>query len=176
MTVKRIGMLCLLFGVVFIALGITALPSRADDPSPGRGILPALRQVPLFQRLDEDQLEKLAEITELTERQAGKRIIAQGKRTRKMFITLDSEVRILINGNLIVVLPVNALVGEIEFLEDRPATADVVLITKSRVISMENKSLRKLMDANPGIGYVLMDEIARMEAHRLRTTSERQQK
>jgi hypothetical protein len=63
-----------------------------------------------------------------------------------------------------------------EFLEDVPASADVLLMGKSRVIMLEHKVLRGVMDADPGLGYALMYEIARMEANRLRTNSQRQAK
>ena len=108
--------------------------------------------------------------------QKGEYIITQGKRIGKMSVSLDSKVQIRIDGKLIVVLPIKSLVGEIEFLIDVPATADVVLNKNSRVLVLEHGALRKMMDANPRIGYVLMDGFARMEAQRLRMTNQRQQK
>jgi len=113
----------------------------------------------------------VAQVAELVERQDGDRIIEQGKRIGKMAIALDSEVRIQINGKTIRLLPPNSLVGEIEFLEDVPASADVVLMGKSKIILLEHKRFQGVMDADPGLGYRVMFEIARMEANRLRTNT-----
>jgi CRP-like cAMP-binding protein len=172
MYVKRMGFICVLFSVWIAFLGITATCSGAEGPTSCDALLPALRQVRVFQRLDEQQLRKVAEVAELVERQDGDRIIEQGKRIGKMAIALDSGVRIRIGGKTIRVLPANSLVGEIEFLEDVPASADVVLVGKSKIILLEHKRFQGVMDADPGLGYRVMVEIARMEANRLRTTTQ----
>ena len=163
--------------VAFLTIsGIASQPSGAEDNLSKASIVSALQQVPVFSRLDNSQLEKLSEAAELSQFHKGDKIIEQGKRTGRLFIVLGSEVQIRIGGALIVVLPKNALVGEIEFLEDVPASADVILNRNSRVIAIAHKALRGVMDANPGIGYILMDEIARMLANRLRMTDQRLQK
>ncbi len=174
MYVKRMGFVCVLFFLWIGCLGITADPSWAEGPGSCQALLSSLRQVPVFGRLDSDQLRKLAKVAELVEREDGDRIIEQGKRAGKMAIALDSEVRIRIDGETIRVLPSNSLVGEIEFLEDVPASADVVLVGKSRVIMLDHRSFQQVMDADPVLGYRVMVEIARMEANRLRTNNQGQ--
>ena len=176
MSEKWIGLICILCAVLLAVLGITPTRSGAEEPASGGTLLSALRQVPVFQRLDDSRLRKVAEVVGVSERQGGELIIEQGKRLGKMFIALDSEVQIKIDRKPITVLPKNSLVGEIEFLEDVPATADVVLMRKSRVISLGNADLRRVMDADPVIGYLLMYEIAKMEANRLRMNNQRKQK
>ena len=173
MPLRKSGLLCIPTLLFFLVFSV-AVPAD-NTPSHDSEVL-ALRQVPLFARLDDSQLRKVAEIAELRQGQKGERIITQGKRIGKMFVALDSEVQIRIGGELIVVLPIKSLVGEIEFLIDVPATADVVLNKNSRVLVLEHGPLRKVMDAHPRIGYVLMDGFASMEAHRLRETNQRQQK
>ena len=175
MPMKRMVFL-FLFVVFFTISGIASQPSCAEDNLSKGSVVSALQQVPVFARLDKSQLEKLSQAVELIQFQKGDKIIEQGKRTGRLFVVLDSEVQIRIGGALIVVLPENALVGEIEFLEDVPASADVILNRNSRVIAIEHKALRAVMDAHPRIGYILMDEIARMEANRLRMNDQRLQK
>jgi|GEM_PF-2798155 len=176
MYVKRSGFVWALLCIWIGCLGIAASPSGAEVPNSSEDLVPALRQVAVFQRLDEGQLRNVAEAAEMAEREEGDRIIEQGKRAGKMAIALDSEVRIRIDGETIRVLPPNSLVGEIEFLEDVHASADVVLVGKSRVILLEHRRFQQVMDADPGLGYRVMVEIARMEANRLRTNNQRQAK
>ena len=176
MYVKRMGLVNVLFFLWIGSLGITADQSWAEGPGSSQALLPSLRQVPVFQRLDGGQLRKVAKVAEVVEREGGDRIIEQGKRAGKMAIALDSEVRIRIDGETIRVLPSNSLVGEMEFLEDVHASADVVLVGKSRIILLDHRSFQQMMDADPVLGYRVMVEIARMEANRLRTNNQRQAK
>lgn len=52
----------------------------------------------------------------------GERIIEQGKPLSKMFIVLDGQAEVRVNGKLVATLPEQSLVGEVEFL-DRPLRA-----------------------------------------------------
>jgi len=165
------GFVCVLVSAWISVFGITVPWAGAEDATCGEALVSALRRVPVFQRLDKEALRKVAQVAELVERQDGDRIIEQGKRIGKMAIALDSEVRIQINGKTIRLFPPNSLVGEIEFLEDVPAAADVVLMGKSKIILLEHKRFQGVMDADPGLGYRVMFEIARMEANRLRTNT-----
>lgn len=63
------------------------------------------------------------------------------------------------------------LLGEIEFLDGLPATADVVLIKDADYIALDNEALNRIMADHPRIGYTVVREIARIEARRLRKTS-----
>ncbi|MFO7599033.1 MAG: cyclic nucleotide-binding domain-containing protein [Candidatus Desulfacyla sp.] len=173
MYVKRMGFVWVFLCIWIGCLGIAAPCLGAEGPNSSEDLVSALRQVAVFQRLDEGQLRNVAKVAEVAEREEGDRIIEQGKRAGKMAIALDSEVRIRIDGEIIRVLPPNSLVGEIEFLENVPASADVVLVGKSRVILMEHRRFQQVMDADPSLGYRVMVEIARMEANRLRMNNQR---
>lgn len=173
MLLKRIGKLGLPLLIFFMIFAVSASTSRAEGTPTRDEIRQALRQMPLFAVLDDNQLHKVAEAVEMHSRRKGERIIFQGMRIGKMFIVLDSKVQIRINRKLIVVLPAASLVGEIEFLIDVPATADVVLDEPSRVLVIYHGPFRRVMDDNPDIGYKLMTEFAKMEASRLRATSQR---
>jgi CRP-like cAMP-binding protein len=159
-------------GIAWTGLNLLAWTSAGEAPDPQGDMAAALQQVMVFQGLDTDRLQKVAAIAEMTERKAGDRIIEQGKRLGKMAVSLDSGVEIRVDGKTIRVLPVNSLVGEIEFLEDVPATADVVLVAGSRIVLLPHQRLRQVMEEDPVLGYRVMLEIARMEANRLRTNTQ----
>ena len=96
-----------------------------------------------------------------------------GKRSGKMFIVLDGQAEVWVNEKRIVTLSGQSLVGEIEFLDGLPATADVLLLRETDIIELDNAALTALMEQQPGLGYVLMREIAKIEAQRLRRTAEK---
>jgi CRP-like cAMP-binding protein len=65
-------------------------------------------------------------------------------------------------------LPEQSLIGEVEFLDMLPASADVVILKETHLIELNNAALTGLMKQQPRLGYVLMSEIARSEGQRLR--------
>ena len=133
----------------------------------------ALSQVQLFAGLTNAERDALKAAAKLRQGKAGERIIRQGETLDRMFIILESEAEVQVNGRHVVTLSGQPLVGEIEFLDKHPAAADVLLLKDSDLIELNYAALTVLMENRPRIGYVLMREIAQIEARRLRkTTSE----
>ena len=62
--------------------------------------------------------------------------------------------------------PVKAVL--VEFLDGLSASADVVLKNETHLIELDYKALTALMEKQPRLGYVIMGELARIEARRLR--------
>jgi len=86
----------------------------------------------------------------------------------RMFIVLEGQAEVRVNGKPVATLPEQSLVGEVEFLDALPASADVVVLKETRLIELNNAALTGLMKKRPRLGYVLMSEIARIEGQRLR--------
>ena len=85
-----------------------------------------------------------------------------------MFIVLEGQAEVRVNGKLVATLPEQSLVGELEFLDMLPAMADAVILKETDLIELNNAALSGLMKKQPRLGYVVMSEIARMEGRRLR--------
>jgi signal-transduction protein with cAMP-binding, CBS, and nucleotidyltransferase domain len=131
----------------------------------------ALGQAKLFEKLTETERAALESAASLRHGRKGERIIQQGQSSGSMFVILGSRAEVRVNGKVAVTLPVQALVGEIEFLDGLAATADVILLEESDLIVLNNKALAELMERQPRLGYLLMSEIARIEAKRLRKST-----
>ena len=86
----------------------------------------------------------------------------------RMFVILEGQAEVRVNGIFVTSFPGQALVGEIEFLDKLPARADVVILKETYLIELNNAALTSLMKKQPRMGYVLMSEIARIEGVRLR--------
>jgi len=149
-----------LAGLLIAATVCTA----ADNPALSR----ALAQATLFSGLTDIERDTLKSVTRLRQARAGERIIKQGSKSGSMFIILNSPVEIIVNGNHIVTLTGQSLVGEIEFLDTLPASADVIVSQDTDLIEVNHAALTGLMDIQPRMGYVLMRELARVAAQRLR--------
>lgn len=128
----------------------------------------ALSRVRLFQALPEAQRNLLISAATLRRADARERIVVQGRPLDRMFVLLEGSADVLINGRHVVTLSDQPLIGEIEFLDGRPASAEVILREAADLIELPYAALNDLMERHPRLGYVLMREIAEIEAARLR--------
>ena len=169
MTAGVIGRL--VFSIVALMLGCLNGSSFASDEVKSLALSKALSQAKLFAGLTDAEREALKAVSTLRRGNAGERIIRKGETLGSMFIVLGSEVEVRVDGKRIVNLSGQPLVGEIEFLENLPAAADVILLKETDFIALNPAALTSLMERQPRLGYVLMSEIARIEARRLRKTA-----
>jgi hypothetical protein len=131
----------------------------------------ALAGVKMFAGLTDAEREDLKAAATLRRGRSGERIIEQGKSLDRMFIILDCGAGVRVNGKRIVTLSGQSVVGELEFLDSLPASADVLLLQDADLIGLSHEALTGLMEKQPRLGYVLMREFAGIEARRLRATN-----
>ena len=158
------------WAVVVVMSGYLACNSFAADEAKALALSKALAQVKLFAGLTDAERDALKAVATLRRGKVGERIIQQGKALDRMFIILEGQVEVRVNGKHLVTHSGQPLVGEIEFLDMLPASADVLLLKETDLIELKYAALTGLMEKQPRLGYVLMREIARIEARRLRDT------
>jgi CRP/FNR family cyclic AMP-dependent transcriptional regulator len=167
------GLKARLFLAAVVVLGTFAANSFAADKTRVPELSKALGQAKLFAGLTDKERAALESAATLRHCKEGERIIEQGKTLDRMFIVLESQAEVRVNGKLVATLPEQSLVGEIEFLDRLPASADVVILKESNLIELNNAALASLMTKQPRLGYVLMSEIARIEGQRLRAMDQK---
>lgn len=157
----------------FIALGTFAGNSFAADTKKPLDLSTAIDQARLFEGLTDEEKTALKTAATLRHCREGARIIEQGTVLDRMFIVLEGKTGVRVNGKLVATLPEQSLIGEIEFLDMLPASADVTLLKESYVIELNSAALKSLMNKQPRLGYILMSEIAQIEARRLRAMDQK---
>ena len=157
--------------VTIVMFGLLGASAFAADKVEGLELSKALAQVKIAAGLTEAERESLKAAATLRRGQAGELIVEQGKEMGRMVIILQGKAEVRISGKLVVSLSGQSLVGEIEFLDTLPASADVVLLEDADLIELDSAALNRLMEKQPRVGYVLMREIAKIEAGRLRRTN-----
>jgi len=153
---------------VAVVLGNFVGNSFAVDNAKALDLSKALGQVKLFAGLTDKERDALKSAATLRHCKEGERIIEQGKPLDRMFIVLGGQAEVRVNGKPVATLPEQSLVGEVEFLDMLPASADVIILKETDLIELNNAALSALMKKQPRLGYVLMSEIARTEGQRLR--------
>ena len=159
------------WAVVVVMFGNLASHSFAAGEAKALALSKALVQVKLFAGLTDAERDALKSAATLRRGRPGERIIEQGKALDRMVIILEGQAEVWVNGKHIVTLSGQPLVGEIEFLDMLPASADVILLKETDLVELNYVALSGLMEKQPRLGYVLMREIARIEGRRLRDTN-----
>lgn len=161
----------LVIAMVFVMVGSLTSNSVAADKAAVLTLSDALSQVTLFTGLTDAERGALQSAATLRRGLAGERIIQQGTALDTMFIILEGPAEVRINGKPFVTLTGQTLVGEVEFLDPLSASADVVLLKETNLIALNFAALSELMEKRPRLGFVIMSELARIEARRLRATN-----
>jgi CRP-like cAMP-binding protein len=162
----------LILTVVVVSLVSFAADSFAADKAKTPDLSRALSRAGLFAGLTGAEKAALKSAAVLRRCTEGERIIEQGKPLDRMFIVLEGQAEVRVDGKVVATLPEQSLVGEIEFLDMLPASADVVALKGSSLIELNNAALKRLMSKHPRLGYVLMNEIAKIEGSRLRESNQ----
>ena len=173
MVTRRTARLFLSVVVVLGVLVAFAGNSFAAEKTRASELSRALAQAKLFAELTDKERAALKSVAPLRYGREGERIIEQGKPLDRMFIVLKGKADVRVNGRVVATLPEQSLVGEIEFLDGLPASADVVIFNDTRLIELNYGELTGLMKNQPRLGYVLMREIARIEGQRLRAMDQK---
>jgi CRP/FNR family cyclic AMP-dependent transcriptional regulator len=168
MVTRLAGRFYLTVLVAVVVFGSLSGNSFAADKAKALELSKALGQVKLFVGLTDKERDAMKAVTTLRRCKEGERIIEQGKLLDRMFVVLEGQAEVRVNGKPMATIPEQSLVGEVEFLDMLPASADVVISKETNLIELNNAALTGLMKKNPHLGYVLMSEVARIEGQRLR--------
>ena len=166
---KRVNVRVWTIGIILIGMFI-------GDCFASGGLAPlslsqALSRADLFSELTDVERDTLKAAATLRRGKSGEQIIQQGKARDKMFILLEGRAEVRVNHIVVARLSGQTLVGEIEFLDTLPASADVFLLEETDIIELNYDALTRLMENQPRLGYVVMRKIAQITARRLRNTN-----
>jgi HEAT repeat protein len=128
-----------------------------------------LRKIPLFSRLNLDQLEAIN--LQMTESHylRGEIVMREGEPGGELFLLLDGQTRAVSGYGTPDEMTLNVqhapdYFGEMAILDDRPRSATIVVTAEARVLSLGGESFQDLMFQLPEISF----EICRSLSSRLR--------
>ena len=131
----------------------------------------ALRQVPLFRKIDPSKLRLLAFISDRVSFHPGESLCEQGETGDSAFIVVSGEADVLVNTDLgerkVASIGSNDIVGEIAILCDVPRTATVSATSEMEVLTIAKDNFLKLLEEFPEMSL----EVMRVLAARLERTT-----
>lgn len=140
-----------------------------------REILPQLRQIPLFEKIKDQDIDCLGEV-ELLDAPAGSVIVGPGETTLSFWITLEGEIRAMKpeaggSATLLATFKGGDTFGEVPLLVGAPATAvRVEAVKDGKLIRIDSSAFWNLMSTCPVVrSGVLTNMGRRLEAYRILT-------
>ena len=124
-----------------------------------------LRNVRLFESLDEDELNALSELTFIRTFEKDNVIIWAEDEGDALFIIADGQVKVSIvseDGREVILslLSRNAVFGELSLLDGRPRSANVIAIEETKLVMLRRSDFLELITKTPSIAVALLAELA----------------
>jgi CRP/FNR family transcriptional regulator, cyclic AMP receptor protein len=120
-----------------------------------------LRSLPLFARVSDDALARLADVATEFEAPAGRVLAEIGQPGSGMFIVEEGEVVVDLPNGGEAVLGHGEFFGEMSLLTDEPHSARVRARTAVRCIALSRRDFATLLDKEPRVAVAMLPVLAR---------------
>ena len=122
----------------------------------------------LFEGLLEHDVDRLLAASHVIDCVAGQQIVVAAQGTRTMYVVLDGVVEVRSATAPVARLGPGEAFGEIAFLLRSKRTADVVAVSPTaRVVAMDDKTVKRLIDTDSALAAALMMNLAKTLAVRV---------
>jgi CRP/FNR family transcriptional regulator, cyclic AMP receptor protein len=132
-----------------------------------------LRQVPLFESLDEEEATELCHLMESIDSKAGTSLFRAGDEGDAMYVIERGKVRICVRASndrevVLTELSRGDFFGEMALLDGQPRSADAVVAEDSRLAVLSREHFLSFVQSSPKIALEMLTALA----NRLRHTDE----
>jgi CRP-like cAMP-binding protein len=143
-------------------------------------VIDNLRRAEIFAGLLDDELLKVADLCKALRVPAAKAVFNEGDEGDELYIIHEGSVRVMINTrkpdgsftpSTINMLYKGQCFGEMILLNSAARSATVVAADPTTLIVIGESDFRRLCDANPRIGYVVIRNLAQDLAYKLRSAN-----
>ena len=136
-----------------------------------------ITQSAIFKDLNDDELERIAEICETQEFKFGQHIFKEGDTGNRLYIISKGEVRISrdVPGSgeeALAVLKQGACFGEMAVLDRSERSTDAIANTDCTLLTIPRSDFELLLDFNRELAYKVLWSVVRLLCGRLRITND----
>jgi hypothetical protein len=122
----------------------------------------------LFDEMSDDHMQLCVRKSTMIDCHPGDRILKRGNTAQNLYVLLDGILEVRNDGDVLAVIMPGEVFGEIAFLLGRARTADVVAVAENtRVLSLSESALRRLIDDEPAVASQLLLNVSRILCWRL---------
>jgi CRP-like cAMP-binding protein len=119
-----------------------------------------LRKVPLFERVSQKELGRIAAISSEVSYPQGVALLREGTRDDGFFILLQGEVDVRQGVRLLQTLKRGQFFGEIGLLASVPRTATVTTGTQIDALFISGSEFKRLLSDSPTLALKVLEELA----------------
>ena len=127
-----------------------------------------LAATPLFEGLEPDELERIAERTVETDYRAGGVIVREGEIGTGFFVIVAGRVRVVRDGAVVARLGAGEFFGELSVLDQMPRNATVAAEEATSCLALASWDFDRVLLEEPALTLAILRGVAR----RLREVSE----
>ena len=132
-----------------------------------------LRQVPLFESLDNEAAHELCELLESLDCKSGKVLFRAGDEGDAMYVIEEGKIRIFVQAKdghevTLTELQRGDFFGEMALLEKKPRSADARVAENARLAVLSREHFLSFVQSNPNVALEMLTALA----NRLRQTDE----
>ncbi len=136
-----------------------------------------LKQAAIFADLDDQELDKVAELCKEQLFKSAQTIFKEGEPGNRLYIIAEGEVRISrqVPGSgeeALTVLKPGACFGEMAVFDRSERSTDAIANTDCRLITITRSDFEMLLDFNRDLAYKILWAVVRLLSERLRVTNE----
>ncbi len=118
-----------------------------------------LSRVPLFAGLNEKELKVVADAGREVIFEPGRKIIEQGEPGLGFLLVLDGKVEVRKRGRKVATLGPGNFFGEMSVIDDKPRSADVVAVERTKCFGMASWNFYPVLRRNPGMAIGIIKEL-----------------
>lgn len=130
-----------------------------------------LARMPLFRPLDDRELLRVLQVTEVQTYGDGEKVVSEGERGESLYIVLAGEVQVLRGDAKVKHLSVGEHFGEMALIRSQPRSASVVSLGKSEMLVMRRTEFFEILRNQPRIAVKLLWQFTGVLADRLAETT-----
>ena len=132
----------------------------------------ALRKIPLFAKLNDQDLEQLAEATVTRTFNKNSIVITEGDSSSSLYIILSGDVKVFVSNedgktNIVNRLGSGDYFGELSLIDDEPRSASVEAVSKCKISILSRQYFVDYIEQHPRVAIHLLKGIGK----RLRNTT-----
>ncbi len=137
-----------------------------------------LKGLRFFLDLTDEEIERIIHGSKLMEYPPSTSVLKEGKQNKRcLYIIFSGQFKIVkalseMGNKIISTISDGEVFGEPSFLDDYPASFSVISIDQAKVLELEEKAFRELMQQNPRLANKIYDKLIHVMSARIRDLNE----
>ncbi len=113
------------------------------------GVAQRLAGVTFFEGFSEEELARVAQLVDEVDAEAGAELTEQGRVGQTCYVIEAGRAGVMVSGEHVATLETGTVVGEMALVDHRPRSATVTAETPMKLLALDAKSFRSLLDEMP---------------------------